>query len=166
MVLDPPTADVSARCLSFLLQLGDTDEQEYIKKALRYLIKEQEKDGSWYGRWGTNYIYGTWSVLSALNLADFKKKKFVFKKAVNYLKNMQHADGGWGEDGKSYYKNFRKFFQSQHPLSNILGSNGITPAGEIRSENFYKGVNYLLKNNHNFDEDYYTAVGFPKVFLS
>ena len=79
-LLDPPTADVSARCLSFLLQLGDTDEQEYIKKALRYLIKEQEKDGSWYGRWGTNYIYGTWSVLSALNLADFKKKSSYSKK--------------------------------------------------------------------------------------
>ena len=85
-LLDPPTADVSARCLSFLLQLGDTDEQEYIKKALRYLIKEQEKDGSWYGRWGTNYIYGTWSVLSALNLADFKKKSSYSKSCKLFKK--------------------------------------------------------------------------------
>ncbi len=82
-LLDPPTADVSARCLSFLLQLGDTNENEYINKAVKYLLNEQEKDGSWYGRWGTNYLYGTWSVLSALNLIEFKNKKKYFLKLLS-----------------------------------------------------------------------------------
>ena len=70
-LLDPPTADVSARCLSFLLQLNNPKDRPEIDKALRYLLLEQEKNGSWFGRWGTNYIYGTWSVLSAIRLIDF-----------------------------------------------------------------------------------------------
>ena len=79
-LLDPPTADVSARCLSFLKQLNNPNDKVSINKAIKYLLSEQEKDGSWYGRWGTNYIYGTWSVLSALNIVDFKEKKEVFEK--------------------------------------------------------------------------------------
>jgi len=163
-LLDPPTADVSARCLSFLLQLGDTNEQEYIKKAIKYLLNEQEKDGSWYGRWGTNYLYGTWSVLSALNLIDFKNKKEVFSQAINYLKNMQHNDGGWGEDGKSYYKNYESFSKVSTPSQTSWALMALHAVGEIKCGSFYKGVNYLIKNNHNFEEEYYTAVGFPKVF--
>ena len=163
-LLDPPTADVSARCLSFLLQLGDTNENEYINKAVKYLLNEQEKDGSWYGRWGTNYLYGTWSVLSALNLIDFKNKKEIFSKAVKYLKDMQHDDGGWGEDGKSYYKNYESFSKKSTPSQTSWALMALHAAGEIECEHFYKGVNYLVKNDHNFEEKYYTAVGFPKVF--
>ena len=106
-LLDPPTADVSARCLSFLKQLNDPRDKLCIEKAIRYLTSEQEKNGSWYGRWGTNYIYGTWSVLCALNLVDFKNKEKVINKATKYLNEMQRVDGGWGEDGKSYYSNFK-----------------------------------------------------------
>jgi squalene-hopene/tetraprenyl-beta-curcumene cyclase len=163
-LLDPPTADVSARCLSFLLQLGDTNEQEYIRKAVKYLLNEQEKDGSWYGRWGTNYLYGTWSVLSALNLANFKNKNKVFFRSIKYLKEMQHDDGGWGEDGKSYYKNYESFSKKSTPSQTSWALMALHAAGEIECESFYRGVNYLVKNNHNFDEQYYTAVGFPKVF--
>ncbi len=163
-LLDPPTADVSARCLSFLLQLGDTNENEYIDKAVKYLLNEQEKNGSWYGRWGTNYLYGTWSVLSALNLIDFKNKKEIFSKAVKYLKDMQHDDGGWGEDGKSYYKNFESFSKKSTPSQTSWALMALHAAGEMESEHFFRGVNYLVKNDHNFEEEYYTAVGFPKVF--
>ena len=163
-LLDPPTADVSARCLSFLLQLGDTNENEYINKAVKYLLNEQEKDGSWYGRWGTNYLYGTWSVLSALNLIEFKNKKEIFSKAVKYLKDMQHDDGGWGEDGKSYYKDYESFSKKSTPSQTSWALMALHAAGEIECEHFYKGVNYLVKNDHNFEEKYYTAVGFPRVF--
>ena len=79
-LLDPPTADVSARCISFLKQQNDSRNDDSIKKGLNYLISEQEKDGSWFGRWGTNYIYGTWSVLCALNLLEFPEKKRGIKK--------------------------------------------------------------------------------------
>ena len=82
-ILDPPTADVSARCLSFLKQLNDPRDKDCINKAVKFLVSEQEKDGSWYGRWGTNYIYGTWSVLSALNLVEFKNKNKVMVKLLN-----------------------------------------------------------------------------------
>ena len=64
----------------FLKQLNNQNDKVSINKAIKYLLSEQEKDGSWYGRWGTNYIYGTWSVLSALNIVDFKEKKEVFEK--------------------------------------------------------------------------------------
>ena len=77
-LLDPPTADVSARCLSFLKQLNNPRDKNCIERATNYLLSEQEADGSWFGRWGTNYIYGTWSVLSALSLVEFGNKKVVF----------------------------------------------------------------------------------------
>ena len=113
-LLDPPTADVN-QMPKFLAQLDDPRNKDCINMAVKYLLSEQEKDGSWYGRWGTNYIYGTWSVLSALNLVQFKDKKEVIGNGVNYLKKMQRKDGGWGEDGKSYYKNFENLSKKVHP---------------------------------------------------
>ena len=89
--------------LKFLIQQNDKRSNSSIQKGLKYILSEQERDGSWFGRWGTNYIYGTWSTLSALNLLDFPDKKKIFAKAVDYLKSMQRSDGGWGEDGKSYF---------------------------------------------------------------
>ena len=88
-LLDPPTSDVSARSLSFLAQLNRIEDKEIINQSIKYLLSEQEEDGSWFGRWGTNYIYGTWSVLSALSITNFPEKKRVFKDAINYLKSKQ-----------------------------------------------------------------------------
>ena len=163
-LLDPPTADVSARCLSFLKQQNDSRSIDSIKKGLRYLISEQEKNGSWFGRWGTNYIYGTWSVLSALNLLDFPEKKEVTMKAVNYLKSMQRKDGGWGEDGKSYYPGYENFAKKSTPSQTAWGIMGLISAGELNCPEVKKGLKYLLKSNLDWNEELYTAVGFPKVF--
>ena len=163
-LLDPPTADVSARCLSFLKQLNNPDDKVSINKAIKYLLSEQEKDGSWYGRWGTNYIYGTWSVLSALNIVDFKEKKEVFEKAKNYLKKMQRKDGGWGEDGKSYYKGHENTVKKSTPSQTSWALMGLLAAGEIGSLEVENGLKYLTNKNLKFSEDSYTAVGFPKVF--
>ena len=88
-LLDPPTVDVTARCLSFLAQLDNKKDSLSIKKAAKYILSEQEKDGSWFGRWGTNYIYGTWSALSALSLVDFEDKEKVFNLATDFLKTKQ-----------------------------------------------------------------------------
>jgi len=102
-LLDPPTADVTARCLSMLAQLGHTAEQnESTRRALDYLRRTQEPDGSWYGRWGMNYIYGTWSVLCALNAARVDPQAPEVRRAVGWLAAIQNSDGGWGEDGESY----------------------------------------------------------------
>ena len=162
-LLDPPTADVSARCLSFLAQLQNTEDAKIIKKGLGYVLSEQEKNGSWYGRWGTNYIYGTWSVLSALNLVDFPKKEEVLSRATSYLKNQQNDDGGWGEDGRSYYKKFTVYKTKSTPSQTAWATMGLIAGGELESDAVRKGITYLI-NLKKFEETNFTAVGFPKVF--
>lgn len=163
-LLDPPTVDVSARCLSFLIQQNDKRNETSIQKGLKYILSEQEKDGSWFGRWGTNYIYGTWSTLSALNLLDFPEKEKVFARATHYLKSMQRSDGGWGEDGKSYYKGFESYSKNSTPSQTSWALLGLIAAGQLDSKEVEHGVKYLLKNNLNWKEEDFTAVGFPKVF--
>lgn len=163
-LLDPPTSDVSARCLSFLLQIGENQKSKHVEMGIKFLISEQEDNGSWYGRWGTNYIYGTWSVLSALCIANFKNKELVMEKAINYLLKMQRMDGGWGEDGKSYYKGFENISKVSTPSQTAWALMGLQAAGKTETKEYYNGVRYLIKNNHNFDENHFTAVGFPKVF--
>ena len=162
-LLDPPTADVSARCLSFLAQLQNTEDAKIIKKGLKYILSEQEENGSWYGRWGTNYIYGTWSVLSALNIIDFSEKKEVLSKATLYLKNQQNEDGGWGEDGRSYYKKYTNYKTQSTPSQTAWATMGLIAAGELESDAVRKGITYLT-NLKKFEETKFTAVGFPKVF--
>ena len=95
-LLDPPTSDVTARCISLLAQLGYDKSHPAIRRGLDFLIQEQETDGSWFGRWGTNYIYGTWSVLSALNAVGEETYIPFIRSAVDWLISQQRADGGWG----------------------------------------------------------------------
>ena len=165
-LLDPPTVDVSARCISFLKQLNRPEDKAVINKGLKYILDNQENDGSWYGRWGTNYIYGTWSSLCAINLIDFKNKEEVITKASNYLKKQQRSDGGWGEDGITYFENSKNIAKKSTPSQTAWAIMGLTAAGEIDSIEVENGVKYLLKNNkdHDWEEKYFTAVGFPKVF--
>ncbi|MDX1519528.1 MAG: prenyltransferase/squalene oxidase repeat-containing protein, partial [Gammaproteobacteria bacterium] len=124
-------------------------------------------DGSWYGRWGTNYIYGTWSVLTALEEAGVNAGEAYIRKAVNWLYRMQNEDGGWGEGNDSYYppRHWRPHpstsFQTAWALLALLS------AGEIDTPQVEAGVQYLLKTQHGdgfwYDEDF-TAPGFPRVF--
>src|SRR5208283_13260 len=100
-LLDPPTADVTARCLSMLGQLGEVPAgNPVVARGVDYLLRTQEKDGSWFGRWGMNYIYGTWSVLCALNAVQRDPRSAEVQKAVAWLKTIQNKDGGWGEGGR------------------------------------------------------------------
>ncbi|HEY5299267.1 MAG TPA: squalene--hopene cyclase, partial [Acetobacteraceae bacterium] len=101
-LLDPPTADVTARCVSFLAQIGMAIDDPILARALGFLRREQAADGSWFGRWGTNYIYGTWSVLCALNAAGLPRDDEAVRGAVAFLLSVQREDGGWGEDEESY----------------------------------------------------------------
>ncbi|MBV9523911.1 MAG: squalene--hopene cyclase, partial [Alphaproteobacteria bacterium] len=102
-LLDPPTADVSARCVGMLAQLGYDRDHPALSSGISYLRREQEADGSWFGRWGTNYIYGTWSALCAANAAGFDPSAPELRRAVAWLLSRQREDGGWGEDGASYW---------------------------------------------------------------
>jgi squalene-hopene/tetraprenyl-beta-curcumene cyclase len=102
-LLDPPTEDVSARCLTLLAQLATSQYRFAEKKCLEYLFASQEPDGPWYGRWGTNYIYGTWSVLMGLEAAGITEDHPAVQRAVSWLKQVQRADGGWGEGCDTYF---------------------------------------------------------------
>jgi len=166
-LLDPPTADVSARCVSMLAQLGYGREHPAVARGLEYLRREQEKDGSWFGRWGTNYIYGTWSVLCAFNAAGEDMTAPHIRKAVDYLKSFQRPDGGWGEDGASYWPERRGEAKASTASQTAWAILGLMAAGEVKSEAVKRGVEYLLaapRNGARWDEEWYTAVGFPRVF--
>jgi squalene-hopene/tetraprenyl-beta-curcumene cyclase len=96
-LLDPPTADVSARVVSMLAQMNEPNDSPRMKAALAWLEKEQEPEGSWFGRWGVNYIYGTWSVLCALGRAGIDDAHPMVARAVAWLNSVQNEDGGWGK---------------------------------------------------------------------
>lgn len=166
-LLDPPTADVSARCVSFLAQLGYGMERDSIRRGVEYLKDEQEPDGSWFGRWGNNYVYGTWSVLCALNAVGEDMNAPYIRKAVEWLKSRQCADGGWGEDCASYWQHRRDEVKTSTPSQTSWAVLGLIAAGEIKSNAVKRGVDYLMnapRDGGKWDEEYFNAVGFPRVF--
>jgi squalene-hopene/tetraprenyl-beta-curcumene cyclase len=166
-LLDPPTADVSARCVSFLAQIGMTNDDPVMAKALAYLRREQEKDGSWFGRWGTNYIYGTWSVLCALNAAGIAHDDPAMRRAVDWLVSVQRGDGGWGEDEESYDSAPRGRYKESTPSQTAWAVLGLMAAGAADHPAVARGIAYLSltqKADGAWDELPYTAVGFPRVF--
>ncbi len=168
-LLDPPTADVTARCVSMLAQLGDAPgARESMRKAVDYLLKTQEKDGSWYGRWGMNYIYGTWSVLCALNVAHVDPKAPAMRRAVAWLTAIQNEDGGWGEDGESYRMEYKGYEVAPSTASQTAWALlGLMAAGEVESPAVKRGVAYLARTQKPdglWGEERFTATGFPRVF--
>ncbi len=167
-LLDPPTADVSARCLSMLAQLGFGTDHPKIVAAIEYLRREQEPEGCWFGRWGTNYIYGTWSVLCALNTIGIDSKDPMVRRAVDWLYSKQKDDGGWGEDGASYWADQPKGTCAvSTPAQTAWAVLGLMAAGEIDNPAVEKGIQHLIATQNEsgkWGEDYYTAVGFPRVF--
>ncbi len=166
-LLDPPTVDVTARCISMFCQLGYGRDHPVVARGLAYLRREQEPDGSWFGRWGTNYIYGTWSALAAFNAAGEDPNAPHIRRAVAWLKAHQRADGGWGEDGSSYEPGKAGFAKASTPSQTAWALLGLMAAGEVDSEAVRRGVAYLMnapRDGAKWEEKYYTAVGFPRVF--
>ncbi len=166
-LLDPPTADVTGRCISLLAQLGHAEDRPVIERALAYLRAEQEADGSWFGRWGTNYIYGTWSVLCALNAADVPHDDPMVRRAVDWLVSIQRADGGWGEDERSYEAGGYVENAESLPSQTAWAMLGLMAAGETDHPAVRRGVAYLQSSqneNGEWKERSYNAVGFPRVY--
>ena len=166
-LLDPPTADVSARCVSFLAQIGMAADDPVMVKALAYLRREQEPDGSWFGRWGTNYIYGTWSVLCALNAAGVPHDDPATTRAVQWLVSVQRGDGGWGEDEESYADAPPGRYKVSTPSQTAWAVLGLMAAGAADHPATARGIAYLAttqKPDGEWSEEPYTAVGFPRVF--
>lgn len=166
-LLDPPTADLTARCISMMGQLGYDRSHPAMVRGLAFLKAEQEADGSWFGRWGTNYIYGTWSALCALNAAGEDMRAPYVRKAVDWLISRQHADGGWGESCASYSPERKDEPIASLPSQTAWALLALMAAGEAGSEAVLRGIAYLEatpRDGAKWQEELYNAVGFPRVF--
>ncbi len=166
-LLDPPTEDVTGRCIA-LLSLVDKDRYAtHIEAALSYLKETQEQDGSWFGRWGSNYVYGTWSVLSALEVAGINPREAFIRKAVAWLETTQNEDGGWGESNESYYPPRHHRPYRSTPFQTAWALLALLAAREQDSESVRLGIDYLIRHQRKhglWQDDDYTAPGFPRVF--
>jgi squalene-hopene/tetraprenyl-beta-curcumene cyclase len=166
-LLDPPTADVTARCVSFLAQIGEPLDSAVMRRAVEWLRREQEPGGAWFGRWGTNYIYGTWSVLCALNAAGVAHDDPCMARAVDWLVSVQRADGGWGEDNESYAVAPQGQYRVSTPSQTAWALLALMAAGQVEHPAVARGVAWLTAAQEpggSWDEAPYTAVGFPRVF--
>jgi squalene-hopene/tetraprenyl-beta-curcumene cyclase len=168
-LLDPPTADVTARCVGMMAQLGEqAAASPPMRAALKYLAHVQEKDGSWFGRWGVNYIYGTWSALAGLNAAGVDAASPVIRRAVAWLVSIQNPDGGWGESCESYKLDYRGYQPAPSAASQTAWAVlGLMAAGEVEHPAVGRGIAYLQQTqdrNGLWPEPGYTGGGFPRVF--
>jgi len=169
-LLDPPTSDVSARCAMLMAKVAQ-DHDEYLpalERTIDYIRNEQEVDGSWFGRWGTNYIYGTWSALLGLEQTSLSKTDPMYINAVKWLKSKQREDGGWGEDNASYHdKKLSATYHFSTAFQTAWAVLGLMAAGEVASPEVKAGINFILHNQQAdgvWNDKCFTAPGFPKVF--
>jgi squalene-hopene/tetraprenyl-beta-curcumene cyclase len=166
-VLDPPSVDVTAHVVETLHHLGEDSHSPALRKALRFLLAEQEPDGSWFGRWGVNHIYGTGAVLPAL--ACFQEKEFVgdaVARGTAWLMRCQNPDGGWGESPASYMdpalrgRGTSTASQTSWALMGLLSQ----PCDRLAKEAIGRGLAFLARTQRaegTWDEPEYTGTGFP-----
>ena len=167
-LLDPPSEDVTG---ALPVDAGparrETGREAALERAIDYLRETQLADGSWYGRWGMNYIYGTWSVLCALNAAGLDPKSDLVRKAADWLIAIQNPDGGWGEDATSYKLDYRGYEPAPSTASQtawaLLGlmSAGARPS---RSAARHRYLPASQAADGFWNEPRFTATGFPRVF--
>ena len=167
-LIDPPTEDVTARVLEMMGSFGLNREHQIAARALAYLKEVQEPDGCWYGRWGVNYIYGTWSVLCGLKSIGEDMSQPYIRKAVAWFQEHQNQDGGWGETCESYK---RPELRGQGPSTasqTAWALLGLMAAGEVGSKAVAQGIRYLVQTQNpsgRWDEPYFTGTGFPQHFM-
>jgi squalene-hopene/tetraprenyl-beta-curcumene cyclase len=172
-LLDPPTSDVSGRCLAMLAQLGHGAASPAVRQATDYMLAEQEPDGSWYGRWGVNYVYGTWSAVTALNAAGLPPEHPAMRRAVGWLQRCQNPDGGWGEDGFTYPRRGGTRADADMAMGPSTASQtawallALMAAGAVEDPAVERGAAWLLARqaeDGSWPEEDYTGTGFPRVF--
>jgi squalene-hopene/tetraprenyl-beta-curcumene cyclase len=167
-LLDPPTSDVTARVATVLARVGRPQDRAALARAIEYLRREQEPDGSWFGRWGTNYIYGTWSALVALSSAGLTTLDPSVKHGVAWLKSRQNADGGWGESNDSYLRpTAEAAAMASTAYQTAWALLGLIACGEAASAAARSGVAFLLRAQQEgglWHDPSFTAPGFPRVF--
>ncbi|MFY9610602.1 MAG: squalene--hopene cyclase [Blastocatellia bacterium] len=165
-MIDPSTSDITGRGVETLSRLGFRKEHPVLQKALTFLDGEQERDGSWFGRWGCNYIYGTWLVLHGLKTIGEDMLEPRYQAAGCWIRSIQNADGGWGELPDSYRDPGTKGHGPSTPSQTAWALAGLM-ATEDRSEGLKLGVEYLIRNQRedgSWKDDFWTGTGFPGVF--
>jgi squalene-hopene/tetraprenyl-beta-curcumene cyclase len=166
-MLDPPTVDITGRVLEMLAAYGVTKEDKRVKKAIQFILSEQQPDGSWFGRWGVNYIYGTMLVLRGLQAMGVDLHEPYVQQGAEWLRMVQNADGGWGETCGSYDDPTTRGIGPSTPSQTAWAVMGLLAAGDTRSESVQRGILYLMETQRadgHWDEDQYTGTGFPRVF--
>jgi squalene-hopene/tetraprenyl-beta-curcumene cyclase len=166
-MIDPPTADLTGRLLEMMGTFGYDLEFRRARKALEFLQKAQEPDGCWWGRWGVNYIYGTWSVLVGLRAIGEDLNRPYVRRAVAWLKECQNPDGGWGEECLSYWDQNRAGKGDSTPSQTAWAVLGLLAAEDEISPAVLRGVEYLLARQEAagaWPEDLFTGTGFPCHF--
>jgi squalene-hopene/tetraprenyl-beta-curcumene cyclase len=166
-ILDPTCSDLTARTLELLGYIGFDRNHPAVKRALEYLIKTQEDDGSWYGRWGVNYIYGTWQVLRGLRAIGQDMTQDWILRGRDWLESCQNSDGGWGETCATYDNPEAKGIGESTASQTAWAVMGICACGELDRPSVQRGLRFLLgsqKPDGSWDEEQITGTGFPKVF--
>ena len=166
-MLDPSTSDVTARVLEMLSFYGVGRDDPRCRRALEFLCKEQEDDGSWYGRWGVNYIYGTWQALRGLTRMRVGVNNPMVRRGAAWLASVQNEDGGWGESCVSYNDPGLKAQAESTASQTAWAAMGLMCAGGAGSGAVARGIDYLVrtqKDDGTWDEELFTGTGFPQVF--
>lgn len=175
-MLDPPTVDITGRILETLAAYGYTRKDRRIERAIQFIYKEQEPDGSWFGRWGVNYFYGTYLVLRGLEAMGVWNHEPQIQQAAEWIRMVQNADGGWGETAGSYDDPGQRGIGASTPSQTAWALLGLLAAGDTRSDSVAKGIKWLLSRQQPdgaWDESMgegrtrqaiYTGTGFPRVF--
>ncbi|MBL8227094.1 MAG: squalene--hopene cyclase [Bryobacterales bacterium] len=165
-MLDPTCPDITGRVMEGLIAQGVPVNHPAIRRAVEYLRRTQEPDGSWYGRWGVDYIYGTFLALRGLRAAGENLREAHILRAAEWLRSIQNADGGWGESCESYDANEYVSAPST-PSQTAWAVTGLIASGDLHSESVRNGVEYLIDTQRadgTWDEDLATGTGFPRVF--
>jgi squalene-hopene/tetraprenyl-beta-curcumene cyclase len=166
-MLDPSCADITARVIELLGTLGHGADHPAVARGLDYLWKTQEPQGCWYGRWGVNYIYGTWQVLQGLRAIDFPRSHPALVKAADWLESVQQACGGWGETCESYDDPALMGTGTVTASQTAWAVLGLVAAGRAAGESASRGIQFLIRHQSadgSWDEATFTGTGFPKVF--
>ena len=165
-MLDPTCPDITGRVMEALCRRGMTHNDPAIARAVDYLVAHQREDGSWYGRWGVNHVYGTFLALRGLRASGTTTANAAMEKAARWLRAIQNPDGGWGESCASYDQH-SFVAEASTPSQTAWGLLGLDAAGDNGSTAVERGIEWLLTHQDSsgsWDENLCTGTGFPNVF--